>query len=337
MEFVAIGDLHFDNRLSQYEPLKDINSIVAGELRKVLQYARNNGIKYVFLLGDIADKPVLSDDASIKFIDILHEYSDLRIIMITGNHDREDRNNHSLNVIKRLCKLGMFPHVRVIDEPTVMFVKNRTPINFLPWPHFAVRPDCLNVIHIEFNKAQWESGQLIENERDTECALLGGHLHTHHIVRENQVLPGTLYQVNFGEKAKKFWLHGSWDGLKFEYELIPNKPAFELRTVVITSKDDLDSKVTRDPRVFYRAMIRIGADIDADTLGHYSNIIKTNNFKNKSELQMILAEDLLMNDPDAEVNLMSVVEALETWMLRAGIETGIQARALDMMKRLVPQ
>ena len=207
LSFVGIGDLHLDGKLSKFIP--DLNTVILDEVRKPARYARRNGIKMMVYYGDICDGTSLSPEATLGLIDFFEEHSDLNHILFPGNHDQETSEKHSLLVLKRLCELGKLPNVRVIDRPTVLFRKKGTPVNFLPWPYFTVKKDCLNVMHVETHGSRWEVGKPIESERQTEAYCVSGHLHTHQIVGPNKNIwfSGTLYQTNFGERAEKFFHH----------------------------------------------------------------------------------------------------------------------------------
>ena len=331
MDFLAIGDLHLDSRLSQYSVLQDINAIIMKELYKALRYATDKGIKYVVLLGDVCNYNVMSSDAHIRMIDMLSEYSHINFIAILGNHDTRNVEDYSLKVLQRLSDTGVIRNLKVISKPTVLFRKRGTPINFMPWPSFQPKADCLNVGHIELNGAQWDHGKMIENEHDTEHLYLGGHLHTKQELKDGRwLIPGTLYQTNFGERNDKYWAHCRWDGTNFEYDLIPNVPEFTLETVIINTTEDLD-KLSKDERHLYKAIIKDGAGLDSSSLAQHPNIVKTNRFKSRSELQNILADEFFLNEePGKEVSTLAIVDALNTWMLRAKVDEDLQERTRSL-------
>jgi DNA repair exonuclease SbcCD nuclease subunit len=333
-EAVTIGDLHFDNKLVQYQQLADINERIGKEVDKVLSYASKNGIKYAIYLGDVCNNPSMSGEAHVILLDLLKKYPDIKHIMITGNHDTECVGKHSLLVLKRLGETGVINNLKIIDSPVRMFANKGFPVNFLPWPHFSICPASLNIIHVETNGAQWDHGKKVENERRTKYTFIGGHLHTKQELTENHLYPGTLYQTNFGERADKFFAHIKWDGKNLEYELIPNKPSFELRTIIVSSSEDL-KKIKDNPNILYRVIVKTGVDLDAGALENYTNVVKTNPFKTKEDLAAILSDDLHLNDADSEVNLMTVMDALGKWMLRAKIEEPRQERAAKLLARLL--
>ena len=50
---------------------------------------------------------------------------------------------------------------------------------------------------------------------------------------------------------------------------------------------------------------------------------------------MLMADELLMQDADATVSTLSVVQALEKWMIRASIEPELRERASARLDKLV--
>lgn len=335
-EFVTIGDPHLDNKLSKYIP--NINTVVINEMRVVCNYARAEGVKYVVILGDLCDTPRFSEDALIQLMTLTAEFKDLRFIMYPGNHDTENAEVNSLNVIKAMLDTlaaEVPSNIRVITEPTVLKIGGER-INVLPWPHFAVKKDCLNFVHVEINGAQWDHGKEVETERTTACTVISGHLHSNQIVgpKRNVYYPGTLYQKSFGERADKFFAHCLYEDGKLTYNLVPHKPKYTLHNIVISELSDFD-RVIKSEFDLYKAYIKTDVILDPSTLQKYPNVVKHNSFRSRQELEMLMADELLMQDADATVSTLSVVQALEKWMIRASIEPELRERASARLDKLV--
>lgn len=332
-DFVAIGDLHLDGKLKKFIP--NLNEVILNEVRVALNYARRNGIQVAVYLGDVCDVPKMSPDAHLRIMDVLSDYPDIKHIMITGNHDTEDESTHSLQILKRMSELGGINNLKVIDKPTNLYSKAGTPVRFLPWPHFSVGKNFLNVMHIETNGSQWDHGKSVESERDTNYTCLSGHLHTKQIVgrKKNIHFVGTLYQTNFGERLDKYFGHCSWDGTEFSIDYIPNKPAYSLHNLIITEKTDLE-KIIVDPFNLYKCFVKSGVDLSVSDLEKYSNVVKINSFKSRQELEALLSDELLMQDVDAEVSSMSVLDALQKWMLRSKVDEGLAEKTLNLFNKL---
>lgn len=333
LSFVGVGDLHLDGGLSKYIP--NLNEVILGEVRTgPIRYAERNGIPLVIFYGDICHVPHMSTEATIGLIRLTSDHPNLRFIFYIGNHDVEYEGQHSLLLLKELVDKGALPNVRIVDEPTVMFEKQGTPINILPWPHFSVRKDMLNLIHVEVDGSQWDHGKAVESERTTSFHCVSGHLHTKQRVK-NTHFCGTLYQTSFGEKPDKYFHHVRLtEGEKPVVELVPHVPKYKLSNIVLAKKEDLD-KLDKDQFHLYKAFVKSGADISADDLAQYPNIVKMNSFKTRQELTALLSEELLMQDTEVTVNDFTVMEALKRYMTRASINDKTAARAIKVLTSLI--
>lgn len=333
LSFVGIGDLHLDGKLSKFIP--DLNTVILDEVRKAARYARRSGIKLLVFYGDICDVSTMSAEATMGLIEFFEEFVDLNHIIIPGNHDQESNEKHSLQLLMKLCSLGKLPNVKILDKPTVMFRKKGTPVNFLPWPYFTVEKDCLNVLHIETHGSRWEVGKPIESERKTRAYCVSGHLHSHQIVgpRQNIWYSGTLYQTNFGEKYEKFFHHVEWDGRDCNVKSVRTLPQYELINKIVTTTADLDT-IERDPKKLYKVFVKGGLELDASTFEAFPNVVRINSFKNRDELNNLLAEELILNDASAEVSQLSIMDALETYLLRATTEKVVSDRAREIASAL---
>lgn len=337
LHFVGVGDLHLDSGMSKYIP--DLNTVILDEVRNgPIQYALKNGIPVVVFYGDICHTPHMSDQALIGLLRLVHDFPNLRFVFMTGNHDVEYEGRHSLLVLKELVARDAIQNMRVIDEPTVLFEKQGTPIQFLPWPHFDTRTDCLNVIHVEVNGSQWDHGKEVESERETKAVCVAGHLHTKQVVGKVHY-SGTLWQTSFGEKPDKYFHHVTVeqaDGKRprIEVNLVGHKPKYRLSNLILKSKAELE-EVDTDPTHLYKVMVKAGSDVTAEDLGRFPNIVKINSFKNREELKALLAEDLLLQDTEVAVNDFTILEALKRYMVRASIPPKRAARVLKVYQSII--
>jgi hypothetical protein len=337
LSFVGVGDLHLDSKMQKYMP-EDLNQVIINEIRNgPVRHAVRNGIPVVVFYGDICDVPHLSADASTLLCQLFFDFPSLRFVLMTGNHDVEFEGRHSLRFIKALCDNKALPNVKVIDKPTTLFANTSTPLRLLPWPSFDVDKSALNVIHVEVNGAQWDHGKSIESERSTHAWCVAGHLHSKQVCgpKKNIHFCGTLWQTGFGEKPDKYFHEVSWEeGTKPSVRLIPHKQKYVLNNLIVSSKEDL-SKIERDPTRLYKVFVKSGANISADDLSEYPNVIKINSFKSRQELEVLLSEDLLLNDTSTAVNSLSVIEALKTYMVRAAVDPKLASSAMKVFERLV--
>ena len=83
MEYIGIGDLHLDKLDNLIE---DVNAKIMKSIRRVLNYALENGVKYVLFYGDICDSTIMSYDAQCAFVETIlaKKYRELDIHIIPG-------------------------------------------------------------------------------------------------------------------------------------------------------------------------------------------------------------------------------------------------------------
>lgn len=331
---VGIGDLHLDGKLIKHIP--ELNKVIQSEVEVVLNYAMRNGINLAFYYGDICDVPHLSSEATCCLLDLFVQYPHIKHILMPGNHDVENSTTNSLQLIKKLVTIGKLDNVLVVDSPRVLFRNRGTPVKILPWPHFDVEPDCLNILHIETNGSKWEIGKPIVSERETSYNCVSGHLHTHQVVgpQKNVFYSGTLYQTNFGEKNKKFFHDITWDGETLQCESVPHVPQYELINLIVTTTEDL-KRIDPSPKKLYKVFVKSGVDLDASTFDQFSNVVKINSFKTREDLQTLIAEELVLSDANATVNSLSVMDALTTYLTRAKVESSVQDRAQEIANTLL--
>ena len=333
MDLVGVGDIHLDVGLSKFIP--NINEVILNEVRSgPIRYAKSNGIPLVVFYGDICHTPTMSADALSGLLDLLLDHPDLRFIMIPGNHDVEYEGKHSLNVLKKLADRKAITNLRVIDVPTTMFKQAGTPIRFLPWPHFDVDMDALNVIHLEVDGSQWDHGKKVESERKTNARCVSGHLHTKQRVKRVHYC-GTLYQTSFGEKPDKYFHHITMEpNTDPVIQLIPHVPKYRLGNLVLSSREDLDT-IESNPTRLYKAFVKAGAGISPEDLAEYPNIVKVNSFSNRGELEALVAEELLMQDTEVTVNDFSVLDALTRYMERASVSDKVARRTVAALHSII--
>ena len=91
MKFVHIADLHLDRpftSLANRESLSDIRRLEQRKvLKKVIQYIKENSIKYLFISGDLYENEYVKKSTIIYINDLFKEIPDTKIFISPGNHD----------------------------------------------------------------------------------------------------------------------------------------------------------------------------------------------------------------------------------------------------------
>ena len=207
LECVTVGDLHFD-KLKKLFP-DTHNQLVINELNKPMQYAVENGISYVFFLGDISDSVFLSGESERAFVSFLKTWSSkLEIYIILGNHDFGEEGIHSLMWTEFLIDNRLLTNVHLITKPLVIELEE-VPVHFMPYPAKRCKKNHLNLTHMDIPGFNHDSGRLIEGDDEFQTGkyfVVNGHLHTPQESKRN-ICCGTLYQCSFGETNEKRFLH----------------------------------------------------------------------------------------------------------------------------------
>lgn len=335
MEFVGIGDLHFDGVMSRYLP--NLNDLIIREVRKPLNYAREQGVRNVFFYGDIFHKPSASMSGVVLFLNLLTEYSDLNIHVLAGNHDKEATggtlaDHHSLSVFEALQRNGSLRNTHFyIHEPEVVKIDG-TLVNFLPWPHNVLSAKALNVLHLEVEGCKLDNGRTSKGSHldasDYSCVV--GHIHTPQRVGAAH-FSGTLYQTNFGESLPKFWHHGSWSNRKLKIRKVQNTPDFQLHNIIVNELSDLDA-IPSDPSHLCKVFVHRSVALPVSFLQDHPNVVKHNSFKTETDLQTLITDELRIDGVD--VDLDNGVY-LRKWLRgKTDVDLNVRKRAYSIYREL---
>lgn len=206
----------------------------------------------------------------------------------------------------------------------------------LPYPFTDTEKGCVNVGHFEIKGSMRDNGRVIEEGVETRHQGVMGHLHTNHRVGRMHY-SGTLYQTNFGESEAKFFHHCKVNENTLRVNNIPFTPPWVLRNVKINTPEDA-KQLEPDPdnRVLYKVFVKNGLDIDIDTLlKKVPNIVKTNFFKTKQELQLMLSEGWKLDQDlvDQSVSLVDERKVVHEWLAKSHQPEQVK-RGLKILDRL---
>lgn len=331
LEFLGVGDLHFDGKLRRYLP--DLNVRIVHELDKVMVYARRNGITTIVQYGDICETPVMSKEAGILLLQFLLKNRDINFIFIPGNHDKENAEHHSLQLFSEFCKSGLLPNVKIIETPRTLFRKSGTPLRLLPWPSMDTREDCLNVLHEAVSGSTWDHGRPVDNAPKVKHWTVSGHLHTSQTIGKVHY-SGTLYQTSFGEKPEKYFHHVTWEeGKSPVIKKIRHHQGFKLVNLVVENRSDL-SGIEDNPDILYKVFVKSSVVLDASTFDPFPNVVKVNSFKTKTELQELVSEEIRLDDEFESPSLVSVENSLKDWLLTTKAEDSLKRATYRKFKEL---
>lgn len=280
LEGVAFSDVHLDG-LKKHFP--DGNDRIIKEMDKIYQYALENGIKHVFIPGDLTDTPDLDWDTYGKLFDFFQKYDGvIHTYYSAGNHDFADIENTSMNFMHKLANSRAFKTLRLFLKPERVVIEN-VPVNFLPYPclqTLSTQQGALNFAHVEYTGAIGDNGRTLKTKHELETHkndfTISGHIHQYQYMKAKQaVYCGNPFQKNFGESLPKGFIHFKATLVKnkveFQHKFVENKPGFTLQNVHIEDLNDY-KRLKHDANIRYKLHVAEDIPIPADLMIQYPNI-----------------------------------------------------------------
>lgn len=272
MEAVVTSDWHLDVLNSIYSTnIEEGIQLQIKDIQKSFEFAMDEGILTVIVAGDIGQRCELSAVAKYHLLNLLLQYDNvLHIHLILGNHDYHRNGVHSLSLVELLCTKHKFSTVFLYTSPTQVTIEGER-FYFLPFPHTEGREDCINIAHLEPTGAVRDNGHLIRKGHQLSGQWVIGHLHQYQKLAK-AVLPGTLYQCNFGEKLPKGFIQLTVKQGEVSHRFIQITPSFTFTTVQVDTVEDWKQLSKRDTD-FYRVYTAPNLTVPED-IYHYRNILQ---------------------------------------------------------------
>jgi DNA repair exonuclease SbcCD nuclease subunit len=301
MDAVVTTDWHLDvlKNIFQNDPEQGIK-LQMKDIEKTFEYAIENGIKTVIVPGDIGQSDELSSLAKFYFLNLLMKYDNvLDIYIIPGNHDYNHVGVHSLKLLELLCVRNKFNTVHLYTKPTKVTIEGEK-FHFIPFPYANGIEGHINVAHIEPKDAKRDNGRKVTNGKDLgDMQWIIGHLHMYQNLK-NAVLPGTLYQCNFGEKQPKGFVHIKVRKGVLKHKFIEIDPSFTFNTLEVEDASDW-AKISKVETAFYRIYIKSSLTIP-DEIYNYSNVLQISGkiieASNDDESGIVSEDAKLIEDDD---------------------------------------
>ncbi len=296
---ITIGDLHLTCLKNYFPNMEDSDDYIYAALDKVIVYAKENGIRHLFFLGDIFHGPRPPQKVMARFIKWLdanfNPKSGLEADIDLGNHDFESEGETSFRLLALIKKLGALPNVRFYITPGKIKIEG-IPFQILPWPHHVrlEGPPSVIIAHITCNGQPMNSGYKAKNSitvNPGKDVWIVGDIHGRCHPQPRFIHPGTLYQTRMDEKLPKGFTVWEFErskkkGIKFEENFIPIVPAHTLQSLTIKSAEDL-SKLVKDESICYKLFVADGVRIPSNLREKFPNIWKIEGYKTKEELEVL--------------------------------------------------
>lgn len=131
---ITIGDLHLDKLIKL---IPNINAIIIGFCRKLLQQAVDEEYDVAVFLGDIFNYSTPSEESQRLLLELLIEFQDkIELRLIEGNHGYRRAGKGSLSSLALLEEFKLIK-AWLITEPRLEIIKG-VPLLYMPHPYTSV-------------------------------------------------------------------------------------------------------------------------------------------------------------------------------------------------------
>lgn len=271
LKFIFTGDLHLslysNDRIDKGTGLPLRLSMLKTVLYNIAEYALLSELHIIIIAGDVFHtKSIIHSLAQSVLLDFIRNFTQIKFIIIDGNHDLSSRSGSGVSALKCLD-----------NEPNVQMLHKAEQIEnilFVPWG-----PNMINeikrgtseylVAHIGLNDAQLSNGISIVSDirlKDlkTYKQCLFSHYHKPQEVG-NVIYVGSPIQLDWGEKhEEKRFLIVDTDTGKIDSELTQGyKKYFEFEITKANKVEVIKTaKFLQDNGNFVKIIKREEVDVD---------------------------------------------------------------------------
>lgn len=322
-EFIVIGDLHIDKP----KPYPNYVQVAIDALCSILDYAKENGVRHIILLGDLFDTPYPSDKSKVALLKSLED-QDLEFHIILGNHDWSSTELNSLELLSYLTE-SKFTNVHLYTAPTKKMLSNLR-FQFLPFPHAQPISDKTSICcsHVAYSGFRADNGRVMKKgpELNRKHRWFVGHIH----LRQKDIYPGSILQNTFGETEDKYFFHVIAENQhKINVQAVPIPQKYKLRKVVIKSEADF-KKLIDDKTIYYNLDVQ-NEVIVPPKLDDKFNIVNMSYFRDESELDT--STDLVLNRTEMEA--LNPTFYLDSFLKARGVKPEDRKRGKLLINKLM--
>ena len=334
MKFIHIADMHFDAPFSSLADVKNLGNIRRLEQRnvfkKVINYIKENNIKYLFISGDLYENEYVKKSTIIYINELFKEIPNTQIFISPGNHDPYLKDSYYAT-FKFADNVFIFKDKFEKIETEDFNVYG---IGFTDFYNKGVDfSNCIisnngkkNVLVIH---GSLDSGTEVDKEYnplsktflkklDFDYIALG-HIHKPYYDEEsnqNIVYPGSLISLGFDELGEHGMIEGNFSNneLNINFIKLDDREFIEIpkNVQVFNSEDDLVENINEmelDEKNLYKIILIGKRNFDLDSREILKLISKDNILKVKDLTE--LDYDLLEISKENTLRGIFVKEALE--------------------------
>lgn len=252
MKFVHIADMHFDapfTILSSKAELGDVRRLEQRQVfKKVIEYVKNNDIKYLFISGDLYEQNYVRK-STIEFIDnCFREITDTQIFISPGNHDPIIKNSYyneynwskNVHIFKNQLEKVEMENVNIYGFGFDDFICDRVNIENINIED--TEKINLLVIHGSLDasdKLEMQYNPITSNAlrlKNFDYVALG-HIHkTNYNENTKFVYPGSTISLGFDELGEHGMIVGDIEKSKLDLKFIKlDERVFEEKYIDVTN------------------------------------------------------------------------------------------------------
>ena len=289
-----ISDLHFGAR--------NDNPVLLEHTKKFLEvqffpFLRKNGIRDVFVLGDVFDRRKYINIATLNFVrkSFIEKLHNNYVYFITGNHDVYHTNSLGVNSIDELMQSREGLKFSIITEPTEMKF-TWAKILFLPWICLENEKRSLELIdktdakvcfgHLELKGFESHAGYIIDRGLDISLfskfgLVASGHIHKRQ-TNGNVSYLGSPFQITWADYDSPKGFH-TLDTETLQLEFVRNPKEMYHKIVYDDHGQTLEQVLNWDFDTFQDCYVKVLVlaktnpyhfDMFIDTLEKYAMDVK---------------------------------------------------------------
>lgn len=333
---VVTGDWHLDayhmsNILNPYFDGRTDIDMQMSEIGKPFEYALENGIQHVFVVGDIGHKHVLTAEAHDAVLRLLLHYDGmLDIHILLGNHDVNDIRSNSMSLLSTLAQYKKFSSTYVYFKPVNKIIDGVS-VNILPFPYTVptTKKPSLNFCHLTFRGSKNDNGNIAKggdiDVGGSKSYWVSGHLHGYQ-KSGKYVYCGSPTQITFGETLPCGFieLDAEPDPLRVSHKFVNSRPALRLVNERIGCRDDWANLVD-EKGLLYKVWVEQDVVIPTDIRVRYPNIMAI--VGDTPQVQDFIATQ--------DVQEVSVDTGLKAYLLEKGLSDKQAIKAIGIVKKAV--
>ncbi len=155
VKFIHTADWHIGNTFSSFKPemRKELKKAIFTTVRMIFSRAQKNQVPLILCAGDTVDSgQACSKEELLELFGIIEKYPDIRVVMITGNHDPLGVQN----VYRRVEKEN-YP-------PNLYLVKRDEEIDYPKW-NLTIWPASIRAKNGNYNPIEWIKAREIDKTR----------------------------------------------------------------------------------------------------------------------------------------------------------------------------